>query len=66
MRQVAFTEVFSPLFRGFLSRMYADYMEETKSPFATTDNYAAYVVDNFKFLVRKFNAQNNNEEWNIK
>ena len=66
MRQVAFTEIFSPLFRGFISRMYVDYLDENKSPFATDDDYATYVVSNFKFLVRKFNTQNGNEEWNIK
>lgn len=66
MRQEAFTEIFSPLFRGFISRMYVDYLDENKGSFVTDDDYATYVVSNFKFLVRKFNTQNGNEEWNIK
>ena len=66
MRQEAFTDIFSPLFRGFTSRMYIDYLDENKSSFVTDDDYPTYLINNFKFLVRKFNEQNGNSHWNIK
>lgn len=66
MQQVAFTEIFSPLFSGFCSRMWLDHCDETKSMYATTQDYPEYVVGNLKFLIRRFNLQNGNEHWNIK
>ena len=50
MRQEAFTDIFSPLFRGFTSRMYIDYLDENKSSFVTDDDYPTYLISNFKFL----------------
>ena len=46
--------------------MYVDYLDENKSPYSITEDYATYLVGNFKYLIRKFNAQNGNEAWNIK
>ena len=66
LRQEAFTDIFSPLFRGFTSRMWIDYLDENKSSFLPDDDYPTYLINNFKFLVRKFNEQNGNSEWNIK
>ncbi len=66
MRQEAFTDIFSPLFRGFTSRMWVDHCDETAGPFSVTEDYPTYLINNFKFLVRKFNEQNGNSEWNIK
>ena len=66
MRQEAFTEILSPKFAGFCSRMYVDYLDENKSPYSITEDYGTYLVGNFKYLIRKFNAQNGNEAWNIK
>ena len=66
MQIEAFTEIFSPAFRSFLSRMYVDYMDETKGFHSITEDETTYIVDNFKFLVRKFNQQNGNQAWNRK
>ena len=57
----AFTDAFSPEFKSFLSRMYVDYMDETKSYHSITED-----VNNFKYLVRRFNTVNGNEHLNIK
>jgi hypothetical protein len=62
----AFTDAFSPKFKSFLSRMYVDYMDETKSIHSITEDEATYIVNNFKYLVRRFNTQNGNEHLNIK
>ena len=58
MKQEEFREVFSQKFSGFTSRMWVDYLDEHKNPFATTDDYAGYVINNFKYLVKKFNKEN--------
>ena len=62
----AFTDAFSPEFKSFLSRMYVDYMDETKGYHSITEDEATYIVNNFKYLVRRFNTQNGNEHLNIK
>lgn len=46
--------------------MWLDYCDETKSPFAVTKDYAGYVEENLKWLVREFNRRNGKEELNIK
>ena len=66
MQIEAFTEIFSPAFRSFLSRMYVDYMDETKGFHSITEDEATYIVSNFKYLVRRFNASNDKEHLNIK
>ena len=66
MRQEAFTEIFSDKFTGFVSRMWLDHCDETKDYLSVTEDYPTYLINNFKFLVRKFNEQNGNSEWNIK
>jgi hypothetical protein len=66
MKQEAFTEIFNPKFSGFVSRMWLDHCDETAGPFATTEDYPTYLINNFKFLVRKFNENNGNSAWNIK
>jgi hypothetical protein len=62
----AFTDAFSPEFKSFLSRMYVDYMDETKSYHSITEDESTYIVNNFKYLVRRFNTVNGNEHLNIK
>jgi hypothetical protein len=62
----AFTDAFSPEFKSFLSRMYVDYMDETKSYHSITEDEPTYIVNNFKYLVRRFNTVNGNEHLNIK
>ena len=66
MRYEAFTDVFTEEFKSFTSRMWLDYCDETKSPYAKTKDYAGYVKKNFKWLVREFNKRNNKEELNNK
>ena len=66
MRHEAFTDVFTKEFMSFTSRMWLDYCDETKSPFAVTKDYAGYVKENLKWLVREFNRRNGKEELNIK
>ena len=66
MRQSAFNDIFSDKFAGFVSRMWIDYCDETKDPHSKTDDYPAYLINNFKYLVRKFNTENDNEHLNIK
>jgi len=56
MKQEEFTGAFSQEFAGFTSRMYVDYLDEHKNPFAKTEDYAGYVLNNFKYLVKKFNS----------
>jgi len=58
MKQEDFDKVFSPKFRGFSNRLWLDYVDETKSPFAVTQDYAGYVINNFKYLVKRFNREN--------
>ena len=58
MTQEEFTNIFTTEFKGFTSRMWVDYIDETKGPFAQTDDYAGYVIKNLKYLIRKFNKEN--------
>ncbi len=58
MTQEEFNNILTPEFKGFTSRMWVDYIDETKGPFAQTDDYAGYVIKNFKYLIRKFNTEN--------
>ncbi len=57
MKQSEFENVFSQKFSGFTSRMWVDYLDEHKNPFATPDDYAGYVINNFKYLIKKFNKE---------
>lgn len=66
MQQIAFTHIFSPLFGGFCSRMWLDHCDENKAYGSITQEYPEYVLGNLKFLIRKFNEQNGNKDWNIK
>ena len=43
---------------GFTSRMWLDYCDEHKDYFSKTEDYAGYVIENFKYLIRKFNKEN--------
>ena len=54
MTQEEFKNIFTPEFKGFTSRMWVDYIDETQGPFAQTDDYAGYVIKNLKYLIRKF------------
>ena len=56
MKQSEFEDVFSPEFSGFTSRMWLDYCDEHKDPFSKTKDYAGYVIENFKYLVIRFNS----------
>ena len=58
MTQEEFANIFATEFKGFTSRMWVDYIDETKGPFAQTDDYAGYVIKNLKYLIRKFNTEN--------
>ena len=51
---------------SFTARMWLDYCDETQSPFAVTKDYAGYLEENLKWLVREFNRRNGKEELNIK
>ena len=66
MKQEAFTEIFSPKFTSFVSRMWLDHCDENSAFYSVADDYPTYLISNFKFLVRKFNEQNGNSQWNIK
>ena len=57
MTQEEFNHILTPEFKGFTSRMWIDYLDETKSPFAQIDDYAGYVIKNLKYLIRKFNTE---------
>ena len=58
MKQSEFNNVFSQKFFGFTSRMWLDYCDEHKDYFSKTEDYAGYVIENFKYLVKKFNKEN--------
>ena len=58
MKQSEFNNVFSQKFAGFTSRMWLDYCDENNNPFAKTKDYAGYVIENLKYLVKKFNEEN--------
>lgn len=66
MRTEAFTEIFSDKFSGFVSRMWLDHCDETNDMLSVTEDYPTYLINNFKYLVRRFNTENGNEEWNVK
>jgi hypothetical protein len=50
MTQEEFTNIFTLEFKGFTSRMWVDYIDETKGPFAKTDDYAGYVTVSYTHL----------------
>ena len=58
MKQEEFNNILTPELKRFTSRMWVDYIDETKGPFAQTDDYAGYVIKNLKYLIRKFNTEN--------
>ena len=58
MKQSEFDNVFSQKFMGFTSRMWLDYCDEHNHPLNKTKDYAGYVIENFKYLVKKFNEEN--------
>ena len=66
MRTEAFTEIFSAKFSSFVSRMWLDHCDETNDMLSVTEDYPTYLINNFKYLVRRFNTENGNEEWNVK
>ena len=66
LKQEAFTEIFSDKFTSFVSRMWLDHCDENSAFYSVADDYPTYLINNFKFLVRKFNEQNGNSQWNIK
>jgi hypothetical protein len=66
MQYEAFTDVFTTEFKSFTSRMWLDYCDETKGPFAKTRDYAGYVRSNLKWLVKEYNKRNGKEDLNIK
>ncbi len=57
MKQEAFKNIFTSEFKSFTSRMWVDYLDETSSPFSKTEDYAGYVLNNLKYLVKKYNDQ---------
>ena len=66
MKDIAFRDVLSKEFGGFTSRMWLDHCDENKSFGSTADDYPTYLVNNFKYLIRRFNSERGNEELNIK
>ena len=66
MQDIAFRDVLSKEFGGFTSRMWLDYCDENSSFGSTADDYPTYLVNNFKYLIRRFNSERRNEELNIK
>ncbi len=58
MKQSEFENVFSQKFSSFTSRMWLDYCDEHKDPFSKTKDYAGYVIENLKYLVKRFNEEN--------
>ena len=58
MKQEDFDKVFTSKFQGFTGRLWLDYVDETKTPFAETKDYAGYVIENLKYLVKRFNKEN--------
>ena len=58
MKQEDFNKVFTTKFQGFTGRLWLDYVDETKTPFAETKDYAGYVIENLKYLVKRFNKEN--------
>ena len=66
MRTEAFTEIFSEKFSSFVSRMWLDHCDETNDMLSVTEDYPTYLINNFKYLSRRVNTENGNEEWNVK
>ena len=62
----AFNEVLTPEFKSFTSRMWLDYCDENSAFGSHYEDYPTYLVTNFKYLIRRFNANNNHEDWNVK
>ena len=58
MKQEDFDKVFTSKFQGFTSRLWLYYMDENNTPFSKTKDYAGYVINNFKYLVKRFNKEN--------
>ena len=58
MKQSEFKHIFKPEFAGFTIRMWLDYCDEHKDPFSKTKDYAGYVIENLKYLVKRFNKEN--------
>ena len=58
MQQSEFKSVFSKDFSSFTSRMWLDYCDENNNPYAKPKDYAGYVIENFKYLVKRFNKEN--------
>ena len=58
MKQSEFKNIFRPEFEGFTIRMWLDYCDEHKDPFSKTKDYAGYVIENLKYLVKRFNKEN--------
>ena len=49
------------LVRSFLALQVGcglDYCDEHKDPFSKTKDYAGYVIENLKYLVKRFNKEN--------
>ena len=66
MQDLAFRDVFSDKFRGFTTRMWLDYCDENSAFGSHYDDYPTYLVNNFKWLVKRFNESNGNVDLNIK
>lgn len=67
MIQEAFQDIFTNEFKSFTTRMWLDHCDEHSDLRSqTTPNYAGYVVENLKFLIRRFNTDNNKQHLNIK
>ena len=58
MKQSEFDKVFSQKFSSFTSRMWLDYCDEHNHPLTKTKDYAGYVIENLKYLVKRFNKEN--------
>ena len=50
----------------FCRRMWLDYCDENSAFGSHADDYPTYLVNNFKWLVKKFNESNGNVDLNIK
>ena len=66
MKDIAFRDVLSERFAGYTSRMWLDHCDENSAFGSVADDYPTYLVNNFKWLVKKFNESNGNVDLNIK
>ena len=66
MKDIAFRDVFQDKFAGFTTRMWLDHCDENSSFGSIADDYPTYLINNFKYLIRRFNSERGNEELNIK